>query len=97
MGMGWGDRARSVLRFLPGLVEKHKTPLPGPRTGLCSDIRTGGLRITINLLTGIIVNFTVHVRDSVPFLILVCPVSVSRLLVFRPKSKFCAKYVSTLI
>jgi hypothetical protein len=52
----------------------------------------------INLLRGIINNFTVHVRDAVLFLILFRPVSFSRLLVFRPKPKFfSAKYSSTNI
>jgi hypothetical protein len=52
----------------------------------------------INLLRGIISNFTVHVRDAVLFLILFRSVSVSRLLVFRPNSKFfCAKCASTNI
>ena len=52
----------------------------------------------INLLRGIISNFTVHVRDAVLFLILFRPVSVSGLLVFRPKPKiFSAKFSSTNI
>jgi hypothetical protein len=52
----------------------------------------------INLLRGIISNFTVHIRDAVRFLILFRPVSVSGLLVFRPNPKiFSTKYASTSI